>query len=89
PPFFVIHGANDNLVPAAQAQQFVAALRGISHEPVLYAEVPGASHAFEIFNSVRTANAVFGVERFLAWLYSAYQARHPEAPVDTVQEATG
>lgn len=89
PPFFVIHGANDNLVPVAQARQFVAALRAVSHEPVLYAEVPGASHAFEIFNSVRTANAVFGVERFLAWLYSAYQARHPEAPAEPAREAAG
>ncbi|MGH8984493.1 MAG: alpha/beta hydrolase fold domain-containing protein [Acidimicrobiia bacterium] len=89
PPFFVIHGANDNLVPVAQARQFVAALSAVSREPVLYAEVPGASHAFEIFNSVRTANAVFGVERFLAWLYSAYRAQHPEAPAEPVQEAAG
>jgi acetyl esterase/lipase len=89
PPFFVIHGANDNLVPVAQARRFVAALRACSSEPVLYAEVPGASHAFEIFNSVRTANAVFGVERFLAWLYSAYRAQHPEAPAEPVREAAG
>jgi acetyl esterase/lipase len=88
PPFFVIHGTNDNLVPVAQARQFVEALRSVSREPVLYAEVPGASHAFEIFNSVRTANAVFGVERFLAWLYSAYRARHPEAPAEPVREAS-
>ena len=51
---------------------------------MLYAEIPGASHAFEIFHSVRTANVVIGVERFLAWLYSAYQARQPEAPAEPV-----
>jgi acetyl esterase/lipase len=89
PPFFVIHGTSDNLVPVAQARQFVQSLRAVSKEPVLYAEVPGASHAFEIFNSVRTANAVFGVERFLAWLYSAYRARHPDIPAEPVQEAAG
>ena len=89
PPFFVIHGENDNLVPVAQARQFVAELRAVSGEPVLYAEIPGASHAFEIFNSVRTANAVFGVERFLAWLYSAYRVEHPEAPAEPVHEAAG
>lgn len=89
PPFFVIHGTSDNLVPVVQARRFVEALRAASREPVLSAEVPGASHAFEVFNSVRTANAVFGVERFLAWLYSAYQARHPAAPADPVHEATG
>ena len=86
PPFFVVHGNRDNLVPVHQARRFVAALRAVSQEPVLYAEVPGASHAFEIFHSVRTAYAVLGVERFLAWLYSAYRARHPEAPAEPVRE---
>jgi hypothetical protein len=32
---------------------------------------------------------VFGVERFLAWLYSAYRAEHPEAPAEPVREAAG
>jgi acetyl esterase/lipase len=90
PPFFVIHGVSDNLVPVEQARRFVAALRSASREPVLYAEVPGASHAFEIFHSVRTGHVVNGVERFLAWLYSAYQARHPEVPADVLgEEAAG
>jgi acetyl esterase/lipase len=89
PPFFVVHGTSDNLVPVAQAQTFVDTLRAVSKKPVVFAEVPGASHAFEIFNSVRTANAVFAVERFLAWLYSAYRARHPEAPAEPVEEAAG
>ncbi len=84
PPFFVVHGSADNLVPVDQARRFVAALRAVSRQPVLYAEIPGASHAFDVFHSVRTAHAVLGVERFLAWLYSAYQARHPEAPAEPV-----
>ncbi len=86
PPFFAVHGTSDNLVPVTQARRFVAALRERSREPVLYAEIPGASHAFEIFHSIRTAHAVLGVERFLAWLYSAYRARHPEAPAEPVRE---
>ena len=86
PPFFAVHGTSDNLVPVSQARRFVEALREKSREPVVYAEVPGASHAFEIFHSVRAAQAVLGVERFLAWLYSAYRARHPEAPAEPVRE---
>ena len=85
PPFFVVHGSRDNLAPVTQARRFVAALRSSSREPVLSAELPGASHAFDVFHSVRTANAVLGVERFLAWLYSAYRARHPQAPAEPVQ----
>jgi acetyl esterase/lipase len=84
PAFFVIHGTNDNLVPVEQARRFVAALREVSRKPVLYAEIPGASHAFEIFHSVRTENVVNGVDRFLAWLHSAHQARRPDVPADPV-----
>jgi dipeptidyl aminopeptidase/acylaminoacyl peptidase len=87
PPFFVIHGAADNLVPVHQARRFVAALREVSRKPVLYAELPGASHAFEVFHSVRTEHVVNGVERFLAWLHSAHQARRPDVPAEPADEA--
>jgi len=70
PPFFVVHGANDNLVPVRQARALVAALRAESHERVCYAEIPGASHAFEVFHSVRAGIVVNAVDRFLAWLES-------------------
>jgi len=80
PPFFVVHGTNDNLVPVRQARAFVAALRAESREPVCYAEIPGASHAFEVFHSVRTGIVVNGVDRFLAWLEST-QKRDEMAPL--------
>lgn len=68
PPFFVIHGDRDTLVPVAQARSFVRALRAGSRSPVAYAEIPGAQHAFEIFRSLRCVLAIDGVERFLFWL---------------------
>jgi hypothetical protein len=43
-------------------------MREVSTKPVLYAEIPGASHAFEVFHSLRTENVVNGVDRFLALL---------------------
>jgi acetyl esterase/lipase len=86
PPFFVIHGSGDNLVPVEQARRFVAGLRAVSRKPVLYAEIPGASHAFEVFHSVRTEHVVNGVERFLAWLHSAHQARRPDVPSEPADE---
>ncbi len=49
PPFFVIHGSRDTLVPAEDARLFVELLRAVSKEPVAYAELPGAQHAFEVF----------------------------------------
>jgi len=69
PPFFVIHGHDDSLVPVPEARAFVDALRAVSHNPVVYAELAGAQHAFDIFPSIRSAHVVRGVERFLDWTY--------------------
>jgi acetyl esterase/lipase len=72
PPFFVIHGTHDSLAPVQEARSFVAHLREISHAPVLYAELPGAQHAFEVFHSLRSRHVVRGVDRFLARVHSQY-----------------
>jgi len=53
PPFFVIHGNRDTLVPVAEARRFAEELRAVSKCKVVYAEIPGAQHAFEIFPSLR------------------------------------
>ena len=74
PPFFVIHGDHDTMVPVEEARRFVAMLREAIPGQVAYAEIPGAQHAFEIFPSVRTLFVLQGVERFLAWVYSPYAA---------------
>jgi acetyl esterase/lipase len=74
PPFFVIHGTHDSLVPVEEARCFVARLRERSNAPVAYAELPGAQHAFEVFHSLRTRHVVQGVDRFLVFVYSSYLA---------------
>ena len=74
PPFFIIHGDSDTLAPVEDARRFCAALRETSRAPVVYAEIPGAQHAFELFPSLRAALVVHGVERFLAYVYSQHLA---------------
>jgi len=69
PPFFVLHGTNDSLIPVEQARAFTARLREVSSQPVVYAELPFAQHAFDIFGSVRAAHAAVAVEQFLAEIY--------------------
>ncbi|SOX55539.1 alpha/beta hydrolase, partial [Mycobacterium ahvazicum] len=69
PPFFVLHGTNDSLVPVEQARSFVARLGEVSTQPVVYAELPWAQHAFDIFGSARAAHAAVAVEQFLAEMY--------------------
>lgn len=66
PPFLVLHGSRDTLVPVADARRFVRELRAVSDNPVVYAELAGAEHAFDIGPSVRTARVVETIERFLA-----------------------
>lgn len=94
PPFMVVHGSNDTLVPVEQARSFVAMLRAESKQPVVYAELPGAQHAFEVFDSRRTIATVGAVHRFLA----AVRAREghdaetgsaaAEVPADTQDTVT-
>jgi acetyl esterase/lipase len=69
PPFFVLHGSNDSLIPVEQARAFSKRLREVSRQPVVYAEMPFAQHAFDIFGSPRAAHAAVAVEQFLAEVY--------------------
>lgn len=66
PPMFCLHGTNDSLVPVEQARSFVRMLRAVSTEPVVYAELPRAQHAFDVFGTVRAAHSVRAVARFLS-----------------------
>ena len=65
PPMFVIQGRIDPLVWREEAHAFVDALARCTGAPVVFAEVPGAQHAFEVFNSVRCRAAIDAVRRFL------------------------
>ncbi|MEO3761596.1 alpha/beta hydrolase [Mycobacterium sp. B14F4] len=70
PPFFVLHGRNDSLVPVEQARAFVNRLRDVSAQSVVYAELPFTQHAFDMLGSARAAHAAIAVEQFLAEIYS-------------------
>jgi acetyl esterase/lipase len=70
PPFFVLHGVNDSLVPVEQARAFVTKLREVSKQPVVYAELPLTQHAFDIFGSARAVHTAIAVEQFLADVYA-------------------
>ncbi|GAC1315098.1 MAG: alpha/beta hydrolase [Acidimicrobiales bacterium] len=65
PPFLIVHGSNDTLVPVGEARSFARLLRERSTAPVVYAELPGAQHAFDVFRSLRSAEVVPRIEVFL------------------------
>jgi acetyl esterase/lipase len=66
PPFFILHGERDSLVPVACARRFADRLRDVSRAPVVYAELPGGQHAFELLATVRGVAAVAAIRQFCA-----------------------
>lgn len=86
PPFFVIHGDRDSLIPAAEARRFVERLRDVSAAPVVYAEMKGGQHAFDVFPSYRSARVVEGVERYLTGLHRQYrEGARPSVPAEVAE----
>jgi acetyl esterase/lipase len=77
PDFFVIHGTGDTLVDVGQARMFVEKLRRVSKKSVVYAELPGAQHAFDTFPSIRSAHVVRAIERYLGWHWNTWRAGLP------------
>lgn len=69
PPFFVLHGEKDELVPCRQARAFCAALREAGVETVSHAELENAHHAFDITPTVRSGLAADAVADFLGVVY--------------------
>ncbi|MFS3130452.1 alpha/beta hydrolase fold domain-containing protein [Nocardioides sp. Bht2] len=73
PDFFVIHGTNDTLVSVEQARLFVERLREVSKRTVVFAELPGTQHAFDIFPSIRSAHVVRAIDRYLHWHWNTWR----------------
>jgi acetyl esterase/lipase len=84
PPVFVIHGAHDSLVPVEEARHFVERLRSVSRSPVVYAELPGTQHAFDVFPSIRTAHVIRAFERFADHVSAARRSAPEDASLKTL-----
>ena len=65
PPFLVVHGSADTVIPVAQARAFVQRLKAVSRSTVGYLELPGASHGFDIVDGARTSSAALVISLFL------------------------
>ena len=73
PPFFVVHGDHDTYTPPDGARALVEHLRTVSSNPILYAELPGAQHSFDLFHSVRFETVIDAIEAFAAWVRSQHR----------------
>ena len=65
PPFLVIHGSGDSVIPVAQARSFVERLRAVSRSVVSFIELPGAGHGFDMTDGARTGSVATAIGLFL------------------------
>jgi acetyl esterase/lipase len=78
PPFFVAHGDHDTVVPVERARHFVDHVRRTSANPVVYAELRGGQHAFDLFHSPRFEAVVDAIEAFAGWVRAPIENQHSE-----------
>jgi acetyl esterase/lipase len=65
PPFLIVHGSHDALIPVAGARRFADALRGVSEQPVSYVELPVAGHGYDLVDAGRGHATVQAAALFL------------------------
>jgi acetyl esterase/lipase len=71
PPFFILHGQDDSIIPVHEGREFAEALRDVSTSTVAYAEIPHAQHAFDFYyGSPRAHYTAQAVEEFLSWVHA-------------------
>jgi acetyl esterase/lipase len=75
PPFFILHGTDDSIIPVDEGRVFAEALREVSTSPVAYSEAPHAQHAFDFFGSPRGHHAADAIEHFLSWVHATRAAQ--------------
>lgn len=75
PPFLIVHGTHDTLVPPGEGAQYVDALRA-QNRPVDFVEVYGAQHAFDALSGI-TSRTTAAVIR--DWLGATVRRQAPTA----------
>jgi acetyl esterase/lipase len=65
PPFLIVHGTHDTLVPIGEGEQFAAVLRAAGR-PVDVLPVYGAQHAFDAVSSTASRTTAAAVRTWLA-----------------------
>jgi acetyl esterase/lipase len=75
PPMMLVHGTNDSLIPVEHGRALADALRAVSKQPVVYAELPRAQHLFDALGSLRANATAEAVARFLSYVRATSTSR--------------
>lgn len=76
PPFFLIHGEQDTIIPVGEARHFHEKLSAVSRNTVQYREIPRAGHGFDLVDSSHARRCAVEVTSFLTEVHE----RRPVAP---------
>jgi acetyl esterase/lipase len=81
PPFLLIHGEQDTIIPVDEARQFATALRAASNNPVQYCEIPRAGHAFDLVDTSHARRCAVETAKFLGEVRDGHVHRRVAAVV--------
>lgn len=85
PPFLVLHGTHDVLIPLAEARWFVGEMRKRYRGEVVYVEVPYAHHGWDVPHSLRADLTVEALQRYLELQYARWCQRHGVMPTPAAE----
>jgi acetyl esterase/lipase len=60
----IVHGDQDTFTPAGRACELAEQARSASENVVVYVELPGAQHSFDLLCSIRFEAVIDGIEAF-------------------------
>jgi acetyl esterase/lipase len=87
PPFFILHGQDDSIIPVQEGREFAEAMQETSTSVVAYAEIPHAQHAFDFYyGSPRGHYTARAVETFLSWVHATRRAAAGSSSTVTMTE---
>ena len=74
PPFMIVHGSADALIPFKEAECFYQALSAVSDQPVNFLGVDGAQHGFDMLMSSWSLPVIDGLARYFNAHFRSYLA---------------
>ncbi|WP_369974213.1 alpha/beta hydrolase fold domain-containing protein [Mycobacterium sp. 3519A] len=72
PPFLLIHGDQDAIIPVDEAREFHAELQAVSKNPVKFCEIPRAGHAFDLVDMGLARRCAREVGDFLTGVHTRH-----------------
>jgi acetyl esterase/lipase len=87
PPLLIVHGDQDTLTSAKTARTLAERSLHASANPVVYAQLPGGQHSFDLLASIRFETVIDGLEAFVASITASTLS--PAESASPLTRATG